>query len=42
MVTLLVGLTCSEIVLLYWFYLPVVVRLFYEGYIAKNRRWVSG
>ena len=41
MVTLLVGLTFSEIVLLYWFFLPMVVRLFYEGYIAKNRRWVA-
>lgn len=41
MVTLLVGLTFSEIILLYWFYFPVVVGQFYEGYIAKNRRWVA-
>jgi hypothetical protein len=41
MVTVLVCLTFSEIVLLYGFFFPVVVRLFYDGYIAKNRRWVA-
>lgn len=41
MVTVLVGLTFSEIVLLYGFLFPVVVRLFYEEYMAKNPRWVA-